>query len=312
MAKVAIIAAGDVGATVAYTVQMAGLATELVLVDLDLQKAQGEALDMSHGLFFTGPMKICGGELAECRGAAVVVITAGVRQKPGETRLQLVQRNAAICTSLARDVGRLCPDAAVIVTTNPVDVMTYVVQKAAGLPARQILGSGTVLDSARFRFALSHYCQVDPRNVHAYVIGEHGDSEVFLWSSVNMAGVPLARFCQGCARQCTPGFRERIEHSVRNSAYHIIEAKGYTNYGVSQAILRIMGAILRDEHSLLTVSTFVNGEYGLNDVCLSVPCVVGRQGVLRIVEAELTAEEHAALQRSAAVIRTNIPHTIDQ
>lgn len=312
MAKVAIIGAGDVGATVAYTVQMAGLATELVLVDLDLQKAQGEALDMSHGLFFTGPMKIRGGELAECQGAAVVVIAAGARQKPGETRLQLVQRNAAICTSLARDVGRLCPDAAVIVTTNPVDVMTYVVQKAAGLPAGQILGSGTVLDSARFRFALSQYCRVDPRNVHAYVIGEHGDSEVFLWSAVNMAGVPLARFCQGCARQCTPGFRERIEHSVRNSAYHIIEAKGYTNYGISQAILRIIGAILRDEHSLLTVSTLLNGEYGLHDVCLSVPCVVGRQGVLRIVEAELTAEEHAALQRSADVIRTNIPHPIDQ
>ncbi|MGQ9559191.1 MAG: L-lactate dehydrogenase [Candidatus Oleimicrobiaceae bacterium] len=312
MAKVAIIGAGDVGATAAYTVQMAGLVTELVLVDLDLQKAQGEALDMSHGLFFTGPMKIHGGKLAECQGAAVVVITAGARQKPGETRLQLVQRNAAICTSLARDVGRLCPDAAVIVTTNPVDVMTYVVQKAAGLPAGQILGSGTVLDSARFRFALSQYCRVDPRNVHAYVIGEHGDSEVFLWSAVNMAGVPLARFCQGCARQCTPGFRERIEHSVRNSAYHIIEAKGYTNYGISQAILRIIEAILRDEHSLLTVSTFLNGEYGLHDVCLSVPCVVGRQGVLRIVEAELTAEEHAALQRSADVIRTNIPHTIDQ
>ncbi len=310
MSKVAIIGAGDVGATVAYTVQMAGLATELVLVDLDLQKAQGEALDMSHGLFFTGPMKIRGGELAACQGAAVVVIAAGARQKPGETRLQLVQRNAAICASLARDLGRLCPDAAVIVTTNPVDVMTYVVQKAAGLPARQVLGSGTVLDSARFRFALSQYCQVDPRNVHAYVIGEHGDSEVFLWSSVNMAGVPLARFCQGCARQCTPGFRERIEHSVRNSAYHIIEAKGYTNYGVSQAILRIIGAILRDEHSLLTVSTLLNGEYGLADVCLSVPCVVGRKGVLRVVEAELTAEESAALQRSADVIRSNVPQAI--
>jgi len=283
-----------------------------VLVDIDVQKARGEALDMSHGLFFTGPMKIYAGELADCQKAAAVVIAAGARQKPGETRLQLVQRNADICASLAREVGRLCPEAAVVVTTNPVDVMTYVVQRAAGLPAHQVLGSGTLLDSARFRFALSQYCQVDPRNVHAYVIGEHGDSEVFLWSSVNMAGVPLQRFCQGCTRKCTPDFRHRIEDSVRNSAYHIIEAKGYTNYGVSQAILRILGAILRDERSLLTVSTLLSGEYGLHDVCLSVPCVVGRGGVVRIVEAELAEQEYAALHRSAEVIRANFPSASDK
>ncbi|MBC7185851.1 MAG: L-lactate dehydrogenase [Calditrichaeota bacterium] len=307
MPKIAIIGVGDVGATIAYTAQMAAIATELVLIDLNADKARGEALDMNHGLFFTGPMKIRAGDVADCRDAAAVVIAAGARQKPGETRLQLVKRNADICASIARQLGSVCPQAAIVVTTNPVDVMTYVVQKAAGVPPHQVLGSGTVLDSARFRFALSQACQVDPRNVHAYVIGEHGDSEVFLWSSVNMAGVPLAKFCKGCARACTSGFREKIEESVRNSAYHIIGAKGYTNYGVSQAVLRILGAILRDEHSLLTVSTLLNGQYGLHDICLSVPCVVGRRGVVRVIETELAEAERVALHRSAEVIRANLP-----
>ncbi|MDH7559783.1 MAG: L-lactate dehydrogenase [bacterium] len=307
MSKIAIIGGGDVGATVAYTVQMAGLATELVLVDLNAGKARGEALDMRHGLFFTGPMTIRAGDIADCRDASAVVIAAGARQKPGETRLQLVKRNAEICAAIARQLSSVCPQAAIVVTTNPVDVMTYVVQQAAGMPPQQVLGSGTVLDSARFRFALSQACQVDPRNVPAYVIGEHGDSEVFLWSSVNMAGVPLSRFCKGCARECSPRFREKIEESVRNSAYHIIGAKGYTNYGVSQAVLRILGAILRDEHSLLTVSTLLNGEYGLHDICLSVPCVVGRRGLVRVIETELAEAERMALHRSAEIIRANLP-----
>ncbi|MDZ7385799.1 MAG: L-lactate dehydrogenase [candidate division KSB1 bacterium] len=307
MAKVAVIGAGDVGATVAYTLQMAGVATELVLVDIDRDKARGEALDMSHGVFFTGPMKIVAGDMEDVRGAAVVIVTAGARQRPGETRMQLVQRNADICTALAKEIGALCPEAVVVVTTNPVDVMTMLVQEHAGLPIPQVVGSGTVLDSARFRFTLSQHCEVDPRNVHAYVIGEHGDSEVFLWSSVNIAGVPLHAFCRGCARACTPGFRDSVERTVRNSAYHIIEAKGYTSYGVSQAVLRIVQAIIRDEHSLLTVSTRLTGEYGLREVCLSVPCVVGRKGVLRLVETELTAREHEALLRSAELIRANVP-----
>ncbi len=306
MAKVAIVGAGDVGATVAYTLQMAGVATELVLIDIERDRARGEALDMSHGLFFTGPMKIRAGEVEDARGASVVVLTAGARQKPGESRLQLVNRNAAICASLAKELCAVCPEAVILVVSNPVDVMTFVVQKAAGLPAGQVLGSGTVLDSARFRFNLSQCCNVDPRNVHAYVIGEHGDSEVLLWSSVNIGGVPLGAFCKGCARECTPEFRSSIEQAVRNSAYHIIEAKGYTNYGVSQAVLRLVQAILRDEHSLLTVSTLLNGQYGLSDVCLSVPCLVGKGGVLRVIETELTKEEHQALIRSAEVIRANL------
>ena len=307
MSKIAIIGVGDVGATLAYTLQLSGLATEIVLIDIDKERTHGHVLDMNHGLFFTPSVKIYAGEYSDCQGAKVIVITAGSRQKPGETRLQLVQRNAEICKSIVDQIASYLKETVLLVATNPVDVMTYVVLKSSGLSSRQVLGSGTVLDSARFRYSLSQRCNVDARNVHAYVIGEHGDSEVFLWSLVNISGIPLETFCKSCEHKCTPSPpKSQIEETVRKSAYHIIEAKGFTNYGVSLAMLRILGAILRDEHSVLTVSTFLNGEYGLHDLCLSIPCMISINGVERVIETTLSVEESAALQKSAGIIKSVI------
>jgi len=306
MSKVAIIGVGDVGATLAYTLQLSGLATEIVLVDLDKERAEGHSLDMNHGLFFIPPVRIYAGDYPDCKGAKVIIITAGARQKPGETRLELVQRNAGICKSIVNQITPYLEENILLVNTNPVDVMTLVVLKSTGLPWGQVLGSGTVLDSARFRYALSQRYNVDARNVHAYVIGEHGDSEVLLWSSVNISGIPLESFWKGSRIKYTPTPPSQIEETVRKSAYHIIEAKGFTNYGVSLAMLRILGAILRDEHSVLTVSTFLNGGYGLYDLCLSVPCMVSADGIERIIETPLLAEESAALQKSAGVLKSVI------
>jgi len=306
MPKVAIIGVGDVGATLAYTLQLSGLATEIVLIDVDKERTSGHALDMNHGLFFTPPVKIYAGDYSDCQGAKIIVIAAGSRQKPGETRLELVQRNAGICNSIINQVAPYIKKAILLVTTNPVDVMTYVVLKSSGLKSGQVLGSGTVLDSARFRYSLSQRCGVDARNVHAYAIGEHGDSEVLLWSLVNISGIPLESFCKGCRHKCTLETHSQIEEAVKKSAYHIIEAKGFTNYGVSLAISRILRALLRDEHSVLTVSTLLNGEYGFQDLCLSVPCMISTNGIERVIEASLFAGESAALQKSTDVLRSVI------
>lgn len=311
MAKVSIIGVGDVGATVAYTLQMSGLATEIVLSDADQAKAQGHAMDMNHGLFFVPPVAIRAGDYADCAGSQAIILAAGARQRPGETRLELTKRNAAICRSIVDSLRPHLGDAVLLVVSNPVDVMTHVALERSGLPAGRVFGSGTVLDSARFRYELSRTCGVDARNVHAYVVGEHGDSEVFLWSQVHIAGTPLEAFCDGCDHGCVPGdpvaslgvARAAIEKRVRESAYHVIESKGFTNYAVSLAVLRILGALLRGESSVLTVSTRVEGQYGLRGVCLSVPCVVGVRGVERVIESRLADDEQAALERSATVVR---------
>lgn len=302
MSKVSIIGIGDVGATVAYTLQLSGLATEIVLVDAQAERAAGNALDMNHGLFFTPPVHIRAGDFPDCAGSDLIILAAGARQKPEETRLELTKRNATICASILQELRSYLEKAKVLLVTNPVDVMTSIALEVSGLPRNRVFGSGTVLDSARFRYELSHRCRVDPRNVHAYVIGEHGDSEVFLWSQVRVGAMPLEVCWQGCEYRCTPAEREQIEEGVRRSAYHIIEAKGFTNYGVSLAVLRIAGAVLRNERSLLTVSTLLQGEYGLKDVCLSVPCLIGSNGVERVMEIPLAEEEREGLTRSAQVL----------
>jgi L-lactate dehydrogenase len=304
MSKVSVIGVGDVGATIAYTLQISGLATEIVLIDVDQRRAEGHAMDMNHGLFFTPPVTIRVGGYSDSAGSRLIVITAGARQKPGETRLELTRRNAAICTAILQELGPHIGDANILMITNPVDIMTAVALRVSGLPDHQVFGSGTLLDSARFRYELSLRCGVDPRNVHAYVVGEHGDSEVFLWSQVHIAGTPLDAFCRGCGRACLSEEKPAIEKAVRESAYHVIEKKGFTNYAVSLAVLRIAGAVLRGERSVLTVSTRLKGEYGLEGVCLSVPCLIGSRGVERIVVTDLSEEERRGLVASAAEIRS--------
>ena len=303
MPKVAVIGAGDVGTTIAYTLQVSGLATDIILIDINQKVTRGHVMDMNHGLFFVPPVNLIAGNYSDCRNADVVIITAGARQKPGESRMALLERNASICRSIVDEIIQHTTTAVFLKVTNPVDVMTQVVIKHSSLPRFQVIGSGTVLDSARFRYLLSQHCHVDARNVHAYVIGEHGDSEVILWSQVRIAGTQLKEFTE---RSTYPGEhidKELITHSIKDSAYHIIEAKGATNYGVGLAVRRIVEAIIRNENSVLTVSTLLNGEYGFDDVCLSVPCIINKEGIKHIIETKLDRNEEKALEQSAKTIK---------
>lgn len=307
--KVCIIGAGNVGATFAYTLMQSGLAREIVLIDLDADRAQGEAMDLNHGLFFAPPVDIRAGSYDDVADAALIVITAGAKQTPGQSRLDLVQRNVTICTRIMAEITSRTSDAIIIMVTNPVDILTYVAQELSGWPHGRILGSGTVLDSARFRYLLSDNCKVDPRNVHAYIIGEHGDSEVGVWSMTHIAGVPIQAYCtQICEQTCTDEHRAHILGQVRDSAYHVIESKGATYYGVSMALERITAAVLRDESSVLTVSLRADGHYGLSGVCLSLPAIVNRAGVERVIDTPLAHDEHEALHHSATVLKDTIAH----
>jgi len=302
--KVVIIGAGAVGSTFAYTLMQSGLARDIVLIDIDKERAQGEAMDLNHGLFFAPPVDIRAGDYDECADAALIVVTAGAKQEPGESRLDLVQRNVMICKQIVAEIAARTSDAIIIMVTNPVDILTYVAQEISGWPQNRIIGSGTVLDSARFRYFLSSHCRIDPRNVHAYVIGEHGDSEVACWSMTHIAGVPMRQFCRlTCKRQCSDEERAGIFEQVRDSAYHIIESKGATYYGVSMALARITGAILRDENSVFTVSLRADGHYGLEGVCLSLPAIVNRNGVERVIHVSLPDPEREALQKSADILK---------
>jgi len=302
--KTVIVGAGDVGGAFAYALLQSGIAERIVLVDIRQEQAEGQASDLAHGLPFVPPVEVSAGSRDDYTDAAVIVITAGARQKPGETRLELLNRNILIMNQIMDEIVASRSQAVIVVVTNPVDILTYAALKRTGWPRHRVLGSGTVLDSARFRHMLSQHCGVDVRNVHAYIMGEHGDSEVPVWSMTHLAGLPMDHFCPVC-RRCGDWARERqaIAAAVRNSAYHIIQAKGSTCYAIGLALVRIVGAVLRDEHSVLTVSTRLEGEYGLKEVCLSVPCLVGQTGVQRILECPLREEEYQALHASAAVLR---------
>ncbi len=301
--KVVIVGAGDVGASFAYALAQAGLAEEIALVDLNADLARGQALDLAHGLPFLPPVHIHAGAADDYADAAVIVITAGAKQRPGESRLNLLGRNAAIVSGIMDAIVASGSRAVVVVVTNPVDVLTHVALRRSGLPPQRVFGSGTVLDTARFRYLLSRHCRVDVRNVHAYILGEHGDSEVAAWSMTHVAGMPVADYCAVCGR--CDGWRharEEIVREVRDSAYHIIGYKGSTCYGIGLALVRIVGAVLRNERSVLTVSSLMDGAFGVRGVCLSVPCVVGAGGVEQVIGGRLTDDESAALHRSADVL----------
>ncbi len=305
--KVVIVGAGDVGASFAYALLQDGTAECISLIDVRRELAEGQALDLAHGLPFVNTTHVQAGSQEDYADAKVIVITAGAKQTPGESRLNLTRRNAQIVTSIMDDIAHHESQAVVIMAANPVDTLTYVALKRSGWPANRVLGSGTVLDTARFRHMLSVHCGVDAKNVHAYILGEHGDSEVPVWSMTHLAGMRMNEYCPAC-QKCEDWMkeRERIVAEVRDSAYHIIDAKGSTCYAIGLALVRIVVAILRNEHGVLTVSTLLNGEYGLSDVCISVPCIVSNTGVERIIEGNLTDDELRALHASAAVIQENM------
>jgi L-lactate dehydrogenase len=300
--KVVIVGAGSVGA-----LAQSGLADEIVLTDRNEDLAHGQVLDLVHGQPFFPTVIIRSGSDADYADAQVVVITAGVAQRPGETRLQLLRKNADIVGDIAEDISRHKCKGVMLIVSNPVDVLTYIALKRSGWDRGRVIGSGTVLDSARFRHLLSNHCGVDVHNVHAYILGEHGDSEFAAWSMTNVAGINIDGYCPICGR-CSDWKKQRrlIELQVRDSAYHIINYKGSTQFAVGLALVKISGAILRSQNSVLTVSTLVDGEFGIRDVCISVPCVVSDGGVNKIIMSPLTSEELASLSHSANVLREAI------
>lgn len=302
MSKVAIVGSGFVGATSAFTLAASGTVTEIVLIDINRNKAMGDALDISHGVPLMRPVDVYAGDYSDAKGSDIVIITAGANQKPGETRLDLVKKNTAIFKEMIPKLLSVNDKALYLIVTNPVDVLTYVTHKISGLPRGRVLGSGTVLDSSRFRFLLSRHCGIDPRNIHGYIIGEHGDSELAAWSLTNVAGVPFTEYCTICKSECDANFRRKVVDEVRNAAYKIIENKGATYYAVAMAVRRIVEAITRDEKSILTVSSPLSNIYGVSDVALSVPSIVGKNGVESILELPLDDDEIKAFQKSAEIM----------
>lgn len=301
--KVAIIGAGMVGSSFAYALMINGLVSEIVMLDVNKERLEGEVMDLNHGMPFVRPAIIRSGDYPDLKGADLVVITAGVAQKKDETRLELVHRNVEIFREIVPKVAKYASGAVLMVATNPVDIMTYVTYKLSGFDGRRVIGSGTVLDSARFRYLLSRHCQIDPANIHAYILGEHGDSELPVWSLANIAGVRFTDYCPICGRDCGPIKKEEIFAEVKNAAYRVINAKGATYYGIGLAMVNIAESIIRDEYSVLTVSSLLEGEYGMKDLCLSIPSLVARQGVMKKIELEIAPEEEVLLRRSGEVVR---------
>ena len=301
--NVAIIGCGFVGSASAFALMQSGLFTEMVLLDANHQKAEGEAEDIVHGIPFGRPMQIYAGDYDDIADAAIIVITAGANQKPDETRLDLVHKNIAIFQSIIPEITKRDFEGILLIVANPVDILTYTAQKLSGYPENRVIGSGTVLDSARLKYHLGQHLGVDSRSVHAFIVGEHGDSEIAAWSSANVSGIPLDNFCEMRGHYNHMEATERIAAEVKQSAYEIISKKGATYYGIAMSVKRICEAIIRDEKSILPISTMLHGEYGISDVVLSLPCIVGRDGYETKVPIDLDQEEVSKLHESANTLK---------
>lgn len=297
--KAAMIGCGFVGSASAFALMQSGLFSKLVLIDANHDKAEGEAMDIAHGLPFAGQMKIYAGDYDDIVDAAVIIVTAGAAQKPGETRLDLVNKNVNIFKSIIPEIAKRNYKGILLIVANPVDILTYTAVKLSGLPENRVIGSGTVLDTARLKYALGEHLEVDSRSVHSFIIGEHGDSEIVAWSSTNVSGIPVNDFCELRGHFNHEEAMHRIADDVKNSAYDIIEKKGATYYGIAMSVKRICECIMRDEKSILPISSMMHGEYGISDICLSMPTVVGREGVETRVPIQLNEQEESALSASA-------------
>lgn len=300
--KCAIIGAGGVGATTAFTLVQSGLFNEIVIVDVNKNKAEGEVLDIAHGIQFTNPVNIYSGDYKDLYDAYLVIVTAGANQLPGETRIDLINKNISIFKKIIPNIIKYNKDCILLIVSNPVDILTMFTLELSGFPKERVLGSGTVLDTSRLRYLLSKKLEVDSKNIHAFIIGEHGDSELAVWSNADIAGIHIENYCNNIADSCNINLEEILEE-VRNSAYHIIEKKGSTFYGVAMAVKRITQAIIRDEYSILPVSHFLNGEYGIKDICLGIPAVICREGVKKIIPITLNEKEKTYLNKSAETLK---------
>jgi L-lactate dehydrogenase len=307
--KTGIVGSGFVGATAAYALVMRGVGRRVVLVDQNRARAEAEADDILHAVPFAHPLEVSAGDYADLAGCRVVIVSAGVGQKPGETRLQLLGRNAQVFKQVIPNVLQHAPDAVLLIATNPVDVMTHIAARYAsdfGVPSSRVIGSGTTLDTARLRSLIGRHLNVDSQHIHAYVLGEHGDSEVLPWSLVTVGGIPLEEFCTGRAISICPDDYAAIDDQVRRAAYHIIAGKGATYYGIGSAITRIVEVILQDERSILTVCTPTKDVVGVADVTVSLPNLVGGEGILQTFFPGLNEAETAALRASAQLVRSVI------
>lgn len=304
--KIVVIGAGFVGSTTAYTIMLDGFFQEIVLIDINKDKAEGDALDMAHGTSFLKPVSIYSGDYRDCAEADIVVITAGVNQKVGETRIDLLKRNADIFKDIIGNVMRYAPDDVILLTvTNPVDVLTYITYKLSGLPKNQVIGSGTVLDTSRLKYLISRHTGIDARYCHTYIIGEHGDSEVAAWSITNIAGMSMKNFFKNYGK-CTDEDLQMMYNEVKNSAYEIIQKKGATYYAIAAAVARIVECIAGAENSILTISSVLDGEYGIRDIALSVPTQVSGYGTERVLDVPFSENEIAGLRSSAQTLKESL------
>ena len=301
--KIAIIGCGFVGSASAFALMQSGLFSEIVLIDSVKSKAEGEALDISHGLPFAKPVQIYAGNYEDISDASIIVITAGANQKPGETRLDLVRKNISIFKTIIPEVVKYNKNAILLIVANPVDILTYVAYKISGLPSNQVIGSGTVLDTARLKYLLGQHLEVDPRSIHAFIIGEHGDSEIVAWSSANVSGIPLNDFCEMRGYFEHEKSMNEIGENVKNSAYEIIEKKNATYYGIAMSVKKICETIIRDEKSILPISSMQKDNYEINDISLSMPTIVGRNGAEKTVPIRLNEKEVEELKKSAKLLK---------
>ena len=304
--RVAIVGTGNVGATFAYSLLLSRLSSEIVLIDANRARAEGEAMDLNHAIPFAHPTRIWAGDYEDCAGAALTVVAAGTAQRPGETRLDMILRNGEIWKQIIPQIVQHNPGGLLLIATNPVDALTYAALKLSGLPTGRVIGSGTVLDTARFRYLLSQHFQVDARSVHAFIIGEHGDSEVPVWSLANIAGMELEDFCRSQGLALTAADRQNIYEQTRDAAYRIIERKGATYYAVAAGLIAITAALLRDQNTVFSVSTLIEDYYGIQDVCLSLPAILNSSGIRNVLRLDLSADEQEKLKKSAAILQSTL------
>ena len=301
--KAVMVGCGLVGSASVFALMQSGLFSEIAMIDADMEKAEGEAMDISHGIPFSKQMKVYAGTYDDVKDAGIVIVTAGANQKPGETRLDLVNKNVGIFKQIIPEIAKRNFEGILLIVANPVDILTQVAQKLSGLPESRVIGSGTVLDSGRLKYRLGEHLGVDSKSVHAFIIGEHGDSEIAAWSSANVSGVPLDKFCEMRGHYNHAEATELIAEEVKQSAYGIIQRKGATYYGIAMSVKRICEAIVRDEKSILPISTMMHGEYGISDVVLSMPCIVGKDGYETKVPIDLDQDEVTSLHESANTLR---------
>ena len=308
--KIAIIGSGLVGSSVAFSAALLRQCAEIAIIDVNREKAEGEAMDISHGLAFMGQMKLYAGDYSDCADANVIVVTAGLKRKPGDTRLDLAKNNAVVIKEITQSIMKYYKGGLILVVSNPVDVMTYYIYKWSGLPAKKVFGTGTVLDSARFKYLLSEKLSIDVRNVHGHVIGEHGDSQIPVWSSANVAGVNLDEYCRIRHSESAVD-KQAISDNVKKSGSSIIQKKGATYYAIAATVNRVLEAVFKNQNSVLTLSSVLDGQYGLKDVALGLPCVINEEGIEAILDIHLEPDELAGFKNSAVEVKKVIEELKD-